>query len=110
MKDKCDDMSEALMRRRKDFSSKSMDDKEVSQNKDMGAISPKGATPEMALPGAVPGLPVGDALAPEGMGGTLQAQGEGMQLTPEMLIEILGSMNAGGLRGRVIDSAQAMKK
>jgi hypothetical protein len=104
MKDKmnkpADEMSEALMRRRHTFASKSpmhasaggeeMPEQAEAQNRGAGGAAPAGATPE------------GQPLMP--------MDGDAMAITPEMFIEMMGSRNAGGLRGRAMAHAEDMKK
>ncbi len=102
--DKKHDMTEALARRRKMAASHApvhgapapapaaaLDDK--VRNTGEGEEAPEGGTP-----GGVSGM-----LGAAGGGGEVE-------LTPEMLMELLGSINAPGLRGRVMQNAQTMTK
>lgn len=95
MEKKHDDVSEALMRRRHDFA-KGAEKKSEPTNRGEGEIAPKGAMP-IGMAGEM-----GDA-APGAMAGEAV-------LTPEMFMQLLGSSNAGGLRGAVMQNAAAMSK
>jgi hypothetical protein len=98
MDKKHDHMSEALMRRRHHFAShsarptagKETPVAEVADaNKGNGEIAPVGAMPQ---------------------GAAVAGGGDAMTLTPEMLMELLGSSNAPGLRGAVMQNAASMAK
>lgn len=97
---KHDDVSEALMRRRHDFTKKSSAKPEMpvapDDKRGDGEIAPPGAMPVGAADSGAtaPGVVTDDAIT----------------LTPEMLMELLGSSNAPGLRGAVMQNAAGMAK
>lgn len=111
MHNKHDDMSEALMRRRHEYAKKHV----APQGHDGYAKQPpanQGA--HQVAPGEAEALNRGqgemapNGATPEGMPGEPDA--DDMVLTPAKFMEGMGSANAGGLRARVMQHAEEMKK
>jgi hypothetical protein len=107
MDTKPDEMSEALMRRRQGFAQKSMSPaKGKMGGANIGSEMATADESEILNHGGGEVAPAG--AAPESM--SMQANGDASAITPEMFMELMGTKNGNGLRGRVMQNAADMKK